>query len=511
MVHSHPQRDILPAGSPASDWCTHPETLQAFWPFAGNTPGIAAAIAARGSVDLQRRKHTADCIRDQYAKAGISPPQALTEFAEGAEVVSVGHQLQAGGGPAFFHYKILSALRWAAQLRAAGTQAVAVFWMASEDHDFEEIARTYAPGGPTFEWTPERLDEAPVGRIAWDADAENDWQAWSQSVSQSTGTVDDFPMPLAHRVRHWLEEWFGQETLLVIDGDDAELKASARGILEREWSGDGIADALRSAHVAYASKWSSVPLNVQANNLFVLEENGRRTRADRWLAAHSAADVQQLRPEQWSPNAALRPVYQEYVLQSAAFVGGPSEVGYWLMLAGAFRHHGVAHPALLVRDGAFVHNAHSIRAAEACGWTPQQPALTGDAAVAAWADNLLRGNGELDRAFEAWSEALIAHAEGVPGDAVPTTRAALTKMEKELLHVRKKWRKLVRQQRAEEAESIRTAVEDWMCPRGQGQERQLSALPLMETFGGGTVFIEKWYKALEGANEPQFLVFHPNS
>ena len=83
MVHSYPQRDILSSGSAASDWCTHPETLQAFWPFAGNTPGIAAAIAARGSVDLQRRKHTADCIRDQYAKAGISAPQALTVFAEG--------------------------------------------------------------------------------------------------------------------------------------------------------------------------------------------------------------------------------------------------------------------------------------------------------------------------------------------------------------------------------------------------------------------------------------------
>ena len=498
MVHSYPQRDILPVASPASDWCSHPETLQAFWPFAGNTTGIAAAIAARGSGDLQRREHTADCIRDQYTKAGITPPQALTEFAEGAEVVSVGHQLQAGGGPAFFHYKILSALRWAAQLRAAGTPAIAVFWMASEDHDFEEIARTHAPGGPTFVWTPERLEEAPVGRIAWDADAENDWQTWCQSASQSTVKVDDLPMPLAHRVRHWLKEWFGQENLLVIDGDDPELKTSARGILEREWSGDGIADALRSARAAYASKWSSVPLNVQANNLFVLEENG-------------TADVEQLRPEQWSPNAALRPVYQEYVLQSAAFVGGPSEVGYWLMLAEAFRHHGVAHPALLVRDGAFVHNAHSIRAAEACGWTPQQPVLTGDVAVAAWADHLLRGNGELDRAFEAWSEALIAHAQGMPGDAVPTTRAALTKMEKELLHVRKKWRKLVRQQRAEEAESIRTVVEDWMFPRGQGQERQLSALPLMETVGGGTAFIEKWYKALEDANEPQFLVFHPDS
>ena len=186
-----------------------------------------------------------------------------------------------------------------------------------------------------------------------------------------------------------MEEWFGQETLLVIDGDDAELKTSARGILEREWSGDGIADTLRSAHAAYASVVVG-SVNVQANNLFVLEENGRRTRADRWLAAHSAADVQQLRPEQWSPNAALRPVYQEYMLQSAAFVGGPSEVGCWL--CGGVSAPRRCHPALLVRDSAAGPQRAFHRAAEACGWTPQ-PALTGDAAVAAGADNLLRGNG----------------------------------------------------------------------------------------------------------------------
>ena len=106
---------------------------------------------------------------------------------------------------------------------------------------------------------------------------------------------------------------------------------------------------------------------------------------------------------------------------------------------------------------------------------------------------------------------LIAHAEGVPGDAVPTTRAALTKMEKELMHVQKKWRKMVRQQRAEEAEANRGAFDDWMCPKGKGQERHLSALPLMEAVGGSEKFAEMWYKALSSANEPQFLVFYPTS
>ena len=511
MVHSYPQRDILPSGSAAHDWCSHPETLRSFWPYSGNAEGIAAAIAARGPVDLSRRELTADCIRRQYAEVGIEPPEGLNTFAQGAEVVAVGHQLQAGGGPAFFHYKILSALRWAAQLRATDTPAVAVFWMASEDHDFEEISQTHAPDGSSFEWTPKRMEQAPVGRITWDAQAEQAWQAWCQATLHSTGAVHDRSMPLAHRVRHWLNEWFGQEDLVVIDGDDAELKASAHAIFASEWNGDGIAPALQTAREDYQAKWSSVPLQVRDNNLFILEADGRRTRADRWLDAHGEDAVQELRPAQLSPNASLRPLYQEFVLQSAAFVGGPSEVGYWLMLGEAFRRHQVPHPALVVRDGAFVHDERSLKAAEACGWTPKHPAVTGDAAVAAWADEQLRGNGELDRAFEAWSKALIAHAEGVPGDAVPTTRAALTKMEKELAHVQKKWRKMIRLQHAGEAEAIRKAFDEWSCPRGKGQERHLSALPLMEAAGGSEAFAEMWYKALDGANEPQFLVFHPAS
>ena len=462
-------------------------------------------------MDLPRREQTANCIRRQYAEVGIAPPEGLTAFTQGAQVITAGHQLQAGGGPAFFHYKILSALRWAAQLRAAGTPAVAVFWMASEDHDFDEISQTHAPDGPSFQWMPERMEQVPVGRIKWDAQAEQAWQAWCQATLQFTGGVLVQAMPLSHRVRHWLNEWFGQENLVVIDGDDAELKALAHAIFTSEWSGEGIASALQRARDAYKANWSSAPLQVRDNNLFILEANGRRTRADRWLDVHGSDAVQDLRPDQLSPNASLRPLYQEFVLQSAAFVGGPSEVGYWLMLGEAFRRHQVPHPALVVRDGAFVHDGRSLQAAEACGWTPQQPALTGDAAVALWADKRLRGNGELDRAFDAWSTALIAHAEGVPGDAVPTTRAALTKMEKELMHVQKKWRKMLRQQHAEEAEALRRAFEHWSCPKGKGQERHLSALPLMEAAGGREEFVKMWYKALEGANEPQFLVFHPAS
>ncbi len=507
MIHSYAQREIFKPGSPVSDWCKKPETLKSFWPFPGNTAGIEAAIGARGPVDLQRRKQVANAIRRQYAAVGINPPRSLNEFEKGFEVISVGHQLQAGGGPAFFHYKILSALRWAAQLRASGTPAIAVYWMASEDHDFAEISTTYAPGGVTFEWTPEYLEQSPVGRITWDARAERDWKRWCSAVLRRNSDFQAQSMPLAHRVRHWIEEWFGHNQLVVVDGDDPDLKSLATSVLTPEWSGNGISTALSMSAADYADKWISVPLQVQDNNLFVLEESGLRMRADRWLDEYGEDKVEGLRPNQLSPNAALRPLYQEFLLQSAAFVGGPSEVGYWLMLGRAFQHHRVAQPALLVRDGAFVHQESTKWAAAACDWTPKLPALTGDMAVAAWADKQLMGNGELDRAFEEWSKALIAHAKGVPGDAVPTTRAALTKMEKEMVMVRKKWRKILRHQCAKEVQIIREAFDGWICPDGKMQERRLSALPLMEAEGGGVAFAQKWFETVNGADEPQFLVF----
>lgn len=92
---------------------------------------------------------------------------------------------------------------------------------------------------------------------------------------------------------------------------------------------------------------------------------------------------------------------------------------------------------------------------------------------------------------------------------MPTTKAALARMEKELVQVQKKWRKLWKQQHAHEAESIQRAFDEWLCPSGGMQERKLSALVAMQAAGGREAFAEKWYKALKGMDEPQFLVFHP--
>lgn len=510
MVQSYPQRDFLRQGSPTHQWCTDPGGCVEFWPHAGSTSGINAAIDARGPLDAERRARVAACLSRQYAAAQITPPDAIDAFAQGAEAVTVGHQLQAGGGPAFFQYKILCALRWAAQLRAAGTPAVAVFWMASEDHDFEEIARTEGTGVEAFEWNPSRVQDAPVGRIEWDASAESDWAIWCEAMQLSPKSVSE-PMPLAHRMRHWLVEWFADEPLVVIDGDDPELKEMALDLFHAEFEGTGIGPSLQLAAAAYSNRWSAAPLQPRENNAFIFDASGVRLRADRWKQDRDAEAWRALPPEAFSPNAALRPLYQERLLQSAAFAGGPSEIAYWLMLGEAFQHHAISQPALLLRDGALVLDEGARRAAELCGWSPEQGPLAGDAAVANWADRGMQGNGELETAFEAWTAALTDYAQGVPGDALPTTRAALARMEKELVQVRKKWRKLWKQHHADDAQAILQAFDTWLCPNGAPQERRLSGLVLIEAVGGRKAFFDQWYESLLGADEPRFLVFRPTN
>lgn len=508
MVQSTPQREFLRPGSPTHSWCTEPVGCAEFWPHPGNFEGIEAARKARGPVDAGRRALVTAAIRKQYEAANVPVPSGLHELAQGAEAVTVGHQLQAGGGPAFFHYKLLSALRWAAHMRASGTPAVAVFWMATEDHDFEEIARTLGRDDQAFIWNPKRTENAPVGRIEWDAQAESDWAAWSSAMHLASHNVVA-PVSLTRRMRLWLDEWFAGEELVVIDGDDPALKNLARDLFFAEFTSSGIGQSLQEAATAYAAKWSSPPLHPRENNTFVLDGSGVRVRADRWLEEHGADAWQALEPCQISPNAALRPLYQEFLLQSAAFAGGPSEIAYWLMLGASFRHHGIAQPALLLRDGALVMDEAAHHAASLCHWSPEHGSLSGEAAVANWADRGVQGTGELEQAFEAWSDALIQHAQGVSGEAIPTTLAALTRMEKELVQVRKKWRKLWKQRHADDALAIAQAFDHWLCPNGEMQERQLSGLVAMDAAGGRQAFFKMWYEALHGADEPQFLVFRP--
>ena len=103
----------------------------------------------------------------QYAASGLTLPESVRSLAHpDCRVVTVGHQLVLAGGPAFFHHKILSAIRVARGLsKASGQPIVPVFWMASEDHDWKEIATVYG-ATQAHDWVPAHPDVPhPVGDL----------------------------------------------------------------------------------------------------------------------------------------------------------------------------------------------------------------------------------------------------------------------------------------------------------------------------------------------------------
>jgi len=502
------QSDALKKHSPAAEWTRNSESYRQLWKWGGNWEGIQARLKFPFQVDLDRRKKIAEVLRQQYNRGSAPMPAALEAFEQGAHVVTAGHQLQAGGGPAYFHYKILSAVRWARRIKAEGQTAVAVFWLASEDHDFEEIKATHGPSGESFQWNPEGVEKSgPVGELVWTADAERSWHNWADANKIDNAEWHSGPMSLADRIRKWVVEWFGDLEVLVIDGNDAELKSIAMHLWRSEWQGNGVAPFVKEAALKFESLFGTPQIQARDNNLFVLTDGGSRQRADRWQETHGADAWQALRPEQHSPNVALRPLYQEYLLESVAFVGGPSEVSYWLLLAEAFEHHKVQQPALLVRDGALVLNAEASQVCEKLNWNPTMLGWRGEQAVNEWANHILQLHGDIQASFDRWSEALENHAKGIHESAMPTTRATLAKMEKELTAVKKKWRKIIKQQRHEDAANISAIFDQWISPGGAPQERVLSAMALSSAMGNWSDFAEKWLEELKEADEPQFMVF----
>ena len=141
--------------------------------------------------------------------------------------MTTGHQLCLATGPAFTVYKALTTLHLARQLEARwGTPVIPVFWLAAEDHDFEEI-RSLWDGAGWHSWSSEEAG-GPVGRMSAD-NAADTLAVWGRTSGLDKATVDRVVSAssgtLSRAMRRWIHDVLGQE-LVVLDGDDPQLKAA---------------------------------------------------------------------------------------------------------------------------------------------------------------------------------------------------------------------------------------------------------------------------------------------
>lgn len=311
-------------------------------------PGFSSAIRAT----------LHQTLRQQMEPFGLFPRQEenLQAIArDGSASISCGHQLCIGGGPLFVAFKLLQTLRLAEEISTPEKPVVPVFWLASEDHDTEEI-QTLRFCGKSIRFPLEQ--NGPTGRIP------------AAAVGLEAAMAEGLPAPMmdAYRKAHtltgatriWLQHYFGAKGILVLDADDPNLKRIFLPWMEKEmetsFSERTITEQTRKLEaLGYKPQVSPRPVN-----LFFMEGHTRqRLEKDasgnfsagslNFGTAGSALTRFRQKPEELSPNVCLRPLYSQVLLPDIGFVGGPAELAYWLQSRLLFEEAGIPMPVLVPR------------------------------------------------------------------------------------------------------------------------------------------------------------------
>lgn len=280
--------------------------------------------------------------------------------------ITTGHQLNLFSGLVFFVYKILQTIKTCTYLKEnfPDFNFVPVYWMASEDHDFVEINHFKTENN--YYETNEKSG-GPVGRIEI-----NDTYFISEFEKEFKDSVFGTELILmlkeAYKVGNTLTQAiqilvnriFSEFGLLILDGDSRELKEQIKHVFKDELLHFSLQKTSKEKVNLLTEKYGKVQVNPRDINLFYLSET--RDRIDFNGQKYIVVDTNiqfteeelltelENHPERFSPNALMRPVYQEKVLPNLAYIGGNAEIMYWLELKDYFSKVNIPFPILIPRN-----------------------------------------------------------------------------------------------------------------------------------------------------------------
>jgi bacillithiol synthase len=297
---------------------------------------------------------------------------AIESLNQGAGAILTGQQVGLFGGPLFSPFKAATAIARARTATAAGHPHAAIFWLASEDHDFAEINQTAFPANRelvnlSYASAPESA--LPAGRIVLDDSITQLVERAAELLGPSAATdaLAAAYKPGSTFARAFADFYaaiFTAQRLLIVDASSRDFHRLGapvlRAALERA---DEFHAALteRSQALDAAGYHAQVAVAPQSSLLFLIDDKtGARVALKRtaptaeepsglWLAdgqTFSTADllgILESEPERISPAALLRPVFQDYLFSSSAIVGGPAEIAY-------FAQSGVLYQRILGRQ-----------------------------------------------------------------------------------------------------------------------------------------------------------------
>ncbi|GER58959.1 bacillithiol biosynthesis cysteine-adding enzyme BshC [Patiriisocius marinus] len=360
--------------------CDYLAEAQSLKPFYNRFPKLenfkAQLKEKSASFTLDTRQVLAKQLQQQYDGFNISEATQSNILALKTDktfTVTTGHQLNLFTGPLYFLFKIVSVINLAKQLKKAHPEYtfIPVYWMATEDHDFDEI-NYFNFKGNKIQWN--REDGGAVGEFSTEG-IDQVLSIFKHKLGKTDNAKKLVTLfeeayvkhsNLADATRFLGNELFKEDGLVIVDGNDVGLKTLFAPFVKKE-----LLDQISHKEITTTTKrLIDAGYNEQVHprevNLFYIIEGIRERIIKKEDVFHvndtnisltetEILETLEKHPERFSPNALLRPLYQEVILPNLCYTGGGGELAYWLQLKDYFKCVAVPFPMLLLRNSALIY------------------------------------------------------------------------------------------------------------------------------------------------------------
>jgi bacillithiol biosynthesis cysteine-adding enzyme BshC len=347
------------------DYITQKDSLKKYYHRFPSIENFAAQIEERKGFPVSHRVTLQEVLKQQYQelkKSSLVDTNLQLLSDQKTFTVTTGHQLNIFTGPLYFIYKIVTVINSCKALKEKypAYNFVPVYWMASEDHDYDEI-KSFRLYGKKYSWDTNQT--GAVGRF--------DPKSISKLIDELPGDTSLFKTAysknstLTNATRYFVNELFGSEGLIVVDADDRKLKSLFTKVIHQDLFENTTKELVEEKNHGLEGLGHHPQVFAREINFFFLDKNVRQRiekKDDRFTIvdtdlSFSKEEIEKMisnEPEKFSPNVILRPLYQETILPNLAYVGGPAEAVYWLQLKGVFDHFTTPFPMLMPRNFAAV-------------------------------------------------------------------------------------------------------------------------------------------------------------
>lgn len=329
--------------------------------------------------DVLNKQHSGFTL-SSYQKKNLSKVRDANTF-----FIVTGHQCCLLSGPLYVTIKILNAIKLADHLnqRNSGKQFIPLLWLHTEDHDLDEIDHVIL-FGKKIQWDHKQSGEA--GKLHTGS-MEGVFEGLRVILEKEKFGKDllklmrehySGKLPLAEATRGFLQQLFGKYGLLILDPSVKELKSLFVPFMHQEIEEQMAEKSVLKENEDLKKAGYEPVVNPRSVNMFYLSD-GKRERivsekgtfqtldkAKSWDKGSLLKEMNES-PERFSPNVILRALYQQVAVPSVAYVGGPSEIAYWLQFRSLFRKCALPFPELVLRNSVFLLDEGFIKKWESLG------------------------------------------------------------------------------------------------------------------------------------------------